>query len=274
MNSPPPPSTNGTPVPDYNEELLMRFLVGEARVDEQSAIEQRFITDQEFFEALSALEHEMILSLVRGELAPRWAGPLTAALNSSPDRRRHLDEVREMVNVLRRPAATTSAKRGVPVRPWWLKAAAVIVAGVGLGAWWWSSSLAPAPGPVAAVQPTVVAPVLDLSATFLLVPGPTRSSAADENLVRVPQGAQQVRFLAVMTAAQVASVQAGMRRIGGDPLNIPDQTAVRQTPEGLAVSWLVPSAELTIGDYLISYDANTGDGSRRTIGTRYVRVVR
>lgn len=265
MNPPLPPSTVEGQVPDHDQELMMRFLVGEVSTEEREAVEQRFVVDPDYFEVLSALEHEMILQLVRNELPARWARPLAEALDSSPDRRRHLEEVRMML------AATIQRGRRQPyVRASWLQAAALIVAGVGLAAWWVGR---PSPGPTAVVQPPVAAAAGDISATFLLVPGPTRSSSAEENVIVLPSGAEFVRLAAVLDGAVEGAIEARLRRVGGTLLDIPSAIVARRVAEGLEVTWLVPTVVLTPGDYLITYYAIQPTGASSSVDSRFLRIV-
>lgn len=251
-------------MPDHNEELMKRFLVGEGTDEERDAIEERFIADPVYFEALSALEHDMFLSLAQGTLPERWATPLRSALNDSPDRQRHLDEVIQLVDGLRRiPVATP-----VPVTSSWrLPTAAVVLLGIGLGGWLWANR--PAPDPAVAAVPPAGNPTEKFVPTFVLAVGPTRSPSSDDSALRIPANAEQVRLTAVLEGSSATAVVASMRAMTGAELKLPAETSVRPTPQGAEVSWLVPAAVLVPGDYLIAYRA-AADGE--VVGSRFVRI--
>mgnify|MGYP007080469694 CR=1 FL=1 len=111
---------------DPNQELMMRFLVGEATDAERDAVEQRFITDSGYFDELCALEHEMLLALVHHRLPARWAKSFAAAVSASPDRQRRLEEVRDLAGVVGRETAPPQAGRIKLGRTPWLQAAALL----------------------------------------------------------------------------------------------------------------------------------------------------
>jgi len=274
MNRSNPPSTDReATVPDHNEELMKRFLVGEATEQERDAIEDRFIGDPVFFEALSALEHDLLLSLAQGMLPERWATPLRAALHDSPDRQRHLDEVTQLVESLRRIPGTvpTSAPAPEPVTSvsWQLPAAAVVLLGIGLGAWWWA--MQPVRDLGLAAVPAASIPVPTVIATFVLNGGLTRSQNGDDNAFRIPANAVQVRLTAMLEGATATAVDARMRAMTGAEVEVPAETTVRPTPQGLEVAWVVPAALMVPGDYLITYRARTASV---VIGSRFVRILK
>ena len=53
--------------------MMRRFLLGESGAEEQETVEERFMTDPAYFEALCALEDELVLSHVRGDFAAALA---------------------------------------------------------------------------------------------------------------------------------------------------------------------------------------------------------
>lgn len=276
MNRPNPPSTDReAQVPDHSDELMKRFLVGEVSNEERDAIEQRFIEEPAFFEALGALEHEMLLSLVQNTLPERWAGPLRSVLADSPDRRRHFEEMQRLVQALgQAPAKATPIGVRAPASPdrWWLQAAAVLVVGIGLGAWWWAGR--PASEPPVAVELPAAGSSEGLVASFVLVAGPTRSPDGEDNALRIPAGVERVRFSSVLAGSSATVVGAAIRAIGGATIDVPAETTVRHTAEGAEVVWTVPAAPLVPGDYLITFSVPAAGGGAETIGSRFVRILK
>lgn len=260
-------------MPDHNEELMKRFLVGEVTDEERGALEERFFVDAEFFEALTALEHEMLVSLVQDTLPERWATPLRAALRGSTDRQRRLDEVTQLVDGLKRLAAAAPGATAVvvPIAPAfrWLPAAAVVFLALGIGAWWWQNRSAT--NPYVAAHPAGTVQPDGLIVSLVLGAGPTRAPGSADNLLRIPANAERVRLTAFVDGATAAAVEAQMRAVGGAELGLPAETTVRTTGPGLEVEWIVPAASLPAGDYLITYRARpAGD----VLASRFVRVAR
>jgi hypothetical protein len=99
----------------HDEDLMRRFLIGEVEPDERARIEELFMRDPEYFEALCAVEEEMILSHVRGDLPERWRAPFEAHVLASPAGRRKVEDTGALLQVLAKSAQYTQMT--APWRP-------------------------------------------------------------------------------------------------------------------------------------------------------------
>ncbi len=71
-----------------NDQLVIRYLLGEASQQEQNQIEEQFFADDDFFEHLLAVEDELIDCYLRSELAPREREQFEKHFLASPEKRR------------------------------------------------------------------------------------------------------------------------------------------------------------------------------------------
>jgi hypothetical protein len=264
------PSIVGTrALSEADEALMRRFLVGEVTDHERDSVETRMFDDPQFFESLGALEHEMLVLLARHELPARWAEPLTAVVAASPDRQRHLDDVRKLLAEMPQSQPARQPMRRSVLSEWWLRAAAVAVIAVGTAGWW----LRPASDrPLPDLSPAD--PVAATAPTFLLRPGPTRLPGQASNLIQLPPGSARISLVAVLDPTTAAVVNASMRPVGGEALVLPALTSLRRTTDGTEVTWEVPADAIAAGDYLITYHAAPADGAPADIGSRFVRIAK
>lgn len=249
-----------------DEDLLRRFLVDQASEEERERIEARMFADDEFFESLRALEHEMLVMLVRRELPARWAMPLTAAIAASPARQNRLDDVRQLVRTIVQPppAAAPVVAHRRSFRAWLPAAAAVVVA---VGAAGWLSRQPPAgEAPSAPAAQVPAAPP-----TFILPPGPTRSADQAAHVLDWRGAAATVKLVAVLDVPVASPVSVSMRPVGGAALDLPARTETRPIPGGVEVSWELNTATVPPGDYLMSYTAGSPPV---TVGSRFARIVK
>jgi hypothetical protein len=74
-----------------SEKLMIRYLLGDVPEDEQIRIEERFFTDDEYFEQLLALEDDLIDDYVNGELTDREREQFEEYFLASPTRRQRVE---------------------------------------------------------------------------------------------------------------------------------------------------------------------------------------
>jgi len=251
----------------FSDELLKRFLVGDVTAEERDRVEQAFIGNDELFEELTALEHEIFLAHSRGELEPPWRERLDAILLESPARRRRAEQVRAFSAALQdvKPvfAATSGSVRSGPTvarittRTRSFLASAAAVVGLVGGAWLISRTT---PGRAPAGLPSGDTPMPREVATFVLLPGATRSDARQANIFRMLPGAQQIRLQLTLEDQDVAAVRATLTPVGGEPVSVPDPPTVRKTGAAIEIDWLIPARLLAPGDYIVTVMAG-GDAA-------------
>ncbi|HYJ87468.1 MAG TPA: hypothetical protein VEW46_15515 [Pyrinomonadaceae bacterium] len=104
-------------MPDFDkEQLLKKFLVGQLSEDEQAAVEDRIISDDDFFERLLVIEDEMIDAYTGGELSAGERKLFEAHFHSAP----HNLERLEFANTLRQfLVERQSESNRVGAQSWW-----------------------------------------------------------------------------------------------------------------------------------------------------------
>jgi hypothetical protein len=260
-----------------DEEMMRRFLLGQSGAEEQEAVEERFVTDPAFFEALSALEDELVLSHVRGDLPQRWRSAFDARVLASPARRRRVEEAERLHQALIASGARTihsghGSKRALWSRPTatWLAAAAAIVVVILSG---WLIGRRTAPVQDAAVTGPATSSVPAIIATFVLAPGLTRSELGPSNVFRIEPGVQQVRIELSATTSNIEPLRAVLRQVGGEFIAVPTDPVFRGNRNRVDVSWLIAASLLPRGDYLLTLMSETPTGPREALASRFFSIV-
>jgi hypothetical protein len=263
-----------------DEDLLRRFLVGEVSDQEREQVERRFIADPDFYDSLRGLEEEMLLSYHQGRLPDRWRLPFESHVLATAEGRRDLDRMGAFQDAL------AAARPGVPAavppqRRWWgfepgfglmwAGAAAVLVLAAGL----WVSRDERGGAPVAPDAAQRNANIARPLATFVLVPGLTRSDLRQSNIFRLPAGSGDIRLELTVPADGVGDVDAELKPVGGAPLRIASRPQVRSAGNSLVVSWLIPANDLkATTDYLLTlWRSSTSPGEREAIASRFFSTV-
>jgi hypothetical protein len=105
-----------------SEKLMIRYLLGDAPEDEQIRIEERFFTDDEYFEQLLALEDDLIDDYVNGELTDREREQFEEYFLASPTRRQRVEFAKTFMRagslLPLAEIAMPGEARPEPV-PWW-----------------------------------------------------------------------------------------------------------------------------------------------------------
>jgi hypothetical protein len=277
MNPVVAPYTTGVAVPDDDEDLMRRFIVGDLNAVEREQIERRFFEDSAYFEAICALEDAMLLAHLRPQSPDAWQDRFAASIRESPARQRRLAEMTRLLQAVDAASPSHAPAPPVVVRarplrrvPWFglslaAAAASVILAGVLLR---WHSQVAPAQSLVETAPSQAL-----LQATFVLLPGPTRSDGQQANTLRLLPGTRDVRLQATVDAEAPTPVHARLQLVGGETIVLPDVTTGRATAGGLEISWIVPAARLSRGDYLLTLEVEGSNGTRETIASRFFSVV-
>ena len=84
----------------YNEERLVRYLLGEVSVEEQLWLEEQFFADEDLFEQLSALEHQLRYDYARGRLTPRQRELFEKRFITSSEERRGVERAGAILDAL------------------------------------------------------------------------------------------------------------------------------------------------------------------------------
>ena len=239
-----------------DEQLMRRFLVGQVSDEEESQIEDRFMGDPDYFDALCALEEEMMLAHARGELPVEWRPGFRKRVLDAPARRAHADQVvafadalREAHSALRVTPAPTLGWRQKPSTRLWLAAAAALVVAVALAV---SRQREDVPPPSDVRSPAVSAPA-GTFATFVLAPGLARSELGQQNVIVLQAEATQVQLeLTIRSPMTTAPLRAALRTVGGPSVDLPTAPVITESPAGMRVICLVATRLIPRGDYVLS----------------------
>jgi hypothetical protein len=261
-------------VPDvHDEELMRRFLLGEVSPAERERVEQRFIDDPDFFDALCGLEQELIVSHLRGELPEPLRSRFDARAAASESLRREIEQTAALTDALA-PRGTGAASppahlsRRVAFDRRILIAAAAAVVLLAAGVWWLQRARVTGP---AGGDGTPGDPGAGAIATLVLLPGTTRSDVPQANVFRVPSGTRSVRLQLTTADAAVAGARATVRPVGGAPLAVSSVPEIARTGESFTVSWVVPAAILRRGDYVWTMSRDQPPGE--PIASRFFSIV-
>jgi hypothetical protein len=110
-----------------NDELRIRYLLGELSAEEQAKLEDEYFTQDNSFEQLLAIEDELIDAYVRGKLPERERTLFETHFLSTPKRRERVAFARELLRaiaskgapLLEQASASARPAIGSEKIPWW-----------------------------------------------------------------------------------------------------------------------------------------------------------
>jgi hypothetical protein len=248
---------------------MRRFLLGELGPEERERVEARFAADPAYFEALCALEEDMILSHLRRETSAQPRAAFEQAFLTTPARRKRVYELQAFVDALpAQPPATSSARpQRQSVASWpvfRLAAAAGLLAAGALGAWLAVRSREPQ-FPTQVEQrdpPESGAPVL------LLLPGLTRSELGQSNVFRIPATEAVLLEMVEPIESAAGELRASIRPVGASALVVTTAPEIVRSADGVRLAWTVPAGQLPPGDYVLTLN----DG-RDSVASRFFTIV-
>lgn len=99
------------------EDLMVRYLLGELTEEEQEQIEARFLTDNQYFEQLCSVEDALIDDYVQDTLAEDERKKVGTLLLSSPRQAREIDFVRDLIRQIgENPSTELKQQSSIPVK--------------------------------------------------------------------------------------------------------------------------------------------------------------
>src|SRR5512145_3060134 len=94
-----------------DEELVVRYLLGQLPEEEQSLLEERAFSDQACIQNILAVERDLIDEYVRGELSGEERRQFEKLFQASSERRRKVEFARALTNIVSESPATESLAR-------------------------------------------------------------------------------------------------------------------------------------------------------------------
>ena len=272
-----------------DEQVLTRFLLGDVEPADRQAAEDRLAEDPVFFEALCALEDEMILKWHRGELADGDWRLFAQSYMTSPARQARVAGVRELIDVAEQWKHEGELQPSLWGMPRWLTVPWHVP----------RFALAAAGAVVIAVVPTLLYQTRDtmrrlqeaereitslreqggpqhLAVVFTLNPVTVRGQDTDAlNVVRIPRDAAEVRLQFEMAdPGTPAGFDAILEPLERRLATTPRPARLERTATGMLVTLTLSAADLPDGDYVLRLRRLTAGDSSDIVATRTLRVTR
>lgn len=249
-----------------SDEQIIRYLLHEMNGEELSMMEQRIENETDFFDLIAAIEDELIMQYVRGEMKGGLRPRFEKVYLATPDRRARVESARELRSAVSEVAASRRLRDQLHGPRLSFPAArmqiifVVLIASIGIASWlWWkgeSSGNKPAPE--------------QASLSFVLEPGRERTGApgqlAGAQFI-VPAGIQEVHLdLRLHEARTYDSYQV--------VIGTPERPGVFRGPVQMKngkISVIVPAKILTAGDYTLELQGIASGSNPQPIATYYFR---
>lgn len=227
---------------------IKNYLLGSLSAETSATLEERLLTDDDFFELLQAEEDELIDQYLANELPPTERQRFEQIFLAAPARRERLS-LAQTLHQQFAPAAKHEASPAVPDQaaftpapiPWWRTwwpspwayvAVVVLIAAIGWGVWRTGTS-----------APNV--------ATFTLIPGVLRAGN-QTNVIAVPPGASHIKLQLELEKVESGFYQASLRDERGQERRFESLSPLQQQ-----IVLEIPAAQLAPGAYRIKLVATT-----------------
>jgi hypothetical protein len=266
-----------------NDALMTRFLLGDLDPVDQQKIEERLIADPAYFEALSALEDDLILRWHRGELADEEQRLFADSYLSSPSRQARVAAGRQLIDAATRWEASASARWPLWSSLWqwrsspWNAARFASAGALALLVLAMSVGLFAPDGAIRWLQRDEqqnTDAARGLTVAFTLAPVGDRGTTDSANLVRIPNEADEVWLqFEVADLSTADGLDAMVESLTGAIVAVGSPVRVTRTADSSHVTLTVPSRDLPDGDYVLRLRQASPAGDRITIATRTFRVM-
>lgn len=273
---------------DQAQPTIRRYLLGWVDEAASEQFEKRFVGDAEFREAVLIVEEELIDDYLAGLLSDDDRACFAAHYLAGPRQRQEL----MLAQVIREYALENAPAESAVVpkqtgRKWLdfitgrsglpalVSAGLIIVAVVGLLAWWVNSQygneqLITADAIARLNKPPYdVEPALSVPLTSFL----DRASGQSQKFA-VPANVNIVQLQLALPAMPYQSYQATLRVTDGEELFTVSDLNAQQTDAGRLLNLRLPARLLTPRDYTLSVSGQTRDGQAKTVADYYFRVLR
>lgn len=292
-----------------DEVLLRRYLLGQASEEEQLALEQRLLSDQDYFDQLLRSEEELTDEYARGEMVSPDREKFEGHFLSSPERREGLAFAQALNRYLSTHKQWIPARPGLfPRQPVFMEAAlmaAVVVLVAALGLMLRTNTqlreqveqnqsqraqaeqraamltrqmeqqqeqLNRLEQDLARLEPLIRQGDSDLL-SLVLTPGLSRASDQIPTLNLAP-GIHRVRLDLKIEDGSYRSYRAEVQTAEGEIVWSREGLQTRQTGHRQVVEVVLPAALLTRSDYLVMLTGITPTVASDKIGTYHFSVIK
>jgi hypothetical protein len=256
------------------EELLVRYLLGQLPEEEQDRVEDRYAVDEDFFEELLIIETELIDQYVKDELPGRARQQFETYFLSSPSRFERLDTARTMMRWLATaPVSTTQPSTHREARSWfqnlspfWKNRTLQLATGIAIVAVVFASSWAI----IRNFQHSREAPQ---RLSFELISNAVRSTNELRTL-EIRPGVSLIEFHLYLDRSVQGRFNATFQTAPGKIVQTAPGLEAQPTTSGKAVIVSLPSNLFSTGDYFVTL-ADENDKGTSDIASEYqFRVVK
>lgn len=292
------------------EARLRRYLLGRLDSTERATVEQRMLTEPQYFSELSRAEEELIDDYARGTLEPAEKQEFERYFMNNPARReeagfaqalnRYVSE-QEVADV---PVSVSAPRLSWMGRPWAIAAACALLIGAVTAIWFYRQTrilqaqiavLQQEKSQIDRQAKDLQARAASLAArvesehqassdpghgpsrtaglgTLSLVLSPGLSRAAEQSAaVSISAGIRRLRLELEMASPDYTSYRAELQTVEGQ--TIWSRSALVSQTEGRVVME-VPAANLNRSDYVVMLKGQNARGAYEKIGSYYFRVER
>jgi hypothetical protein len=253
------------PLSADEEARVFRYLLGAASADERSAIEERLFADDDWANAIQAVEMELVRDYLRGRLDADVRRTFEAHLLKNPGLRKKVDEERALMTALRPSWSARLRNLLAPAPLGYAVAFASLCIAIWLGAQnaTLRNQLDQARRSTAKNTPVF--------ATFMLSPGTLRGEPQTARRLSIGANISEVRFeLEYPKASAGTAYRAALQLVGdGEVASAP---AIAAPPASVVVAF--PAAPLTTGDYILRLSVQTASGSYEPVESYAFGIVR
>jgi hypothetical protein len=265
-----------------NEKRLVQYLLGQMSQEEETRIEEQYLSDPDFHDELRATERDLIDRYVYGE----FPNPeqFEKSFMASPTRRRKV----EFAMALKQAAVAKRqelswrdqiARLVLQRQRVWIPVAAalVIVVGGSLLLMNRPQPTVPSPiveqepptPPVVQPEPTLPTPPVRVVA-FVLTPSLVRST--DETQTLTIEKGTDVSLELPMETVDYASYRVVLRTVEGKEIWNQDRLTAQRTVSGQTVIVRLPSSRFTNEDYIVRLAGVASSGDTEDVHSYYFRA--
>jgi hypothetical protein len=273
-----------------NERIMTRYLLGDPTLADRAPIEDGLSRDALYFEALCALEDEVILKWHRGELSDDECRLFTLAYLSSPTRHARVESTRALIDAIDGARAAQHVSIWIRMRRWFVTPrqvpqfaiaalAAILVAAVGFAVYRMNGVTGQLTRgereSVELRQQTGAAHTLAVA--FTLSPVGERSQDTERtNVVRVPRQAAEVWLqFQIADPGTATEFDAVLDPLDRTHAATPRPARVERVAAAALVTVTLAPADLPDGDYVLSLRRTVAASgvSPDIVATRTLRVI-
>ncbi len=231
------------------EELMIRYLLGELPDQERTGLEDSYFAEDERFQRLLAVESELVDAYVRGELSASRRRAFEARLLVTEEQKRKVELARQLQRHAGEAAAAGAASAARPLWRWqWTAVAAMVLLLAGAAVWLRHApapspppqATQPAPNPPPQPQPVVASFVLSTEEVRAGGELPTLRIPASATVVRLELNYTGERYSGYAVVVRTAEGRQVWQRAGLEP----------QPPGAVVVE--VPAPVLANDDYILT----------------------